>query len=932
MSKNNAKLLRLSPSLILLIILTGLLVFVLFQDSLFSVVSANTQLVNVVLLCGALFLALIQFRITARRLEDLADVADQIGRGNYEARSDDDNKDSVGNLARSVNLMAEKIGSSMAEIEEARQKLEVQSAKLESQNKALANSVSQQERFGEFLKKISSIEVNVIAQESLDFLLQVGQCQIGLFYSYDEKKDDLVLLNSESIDGKFLDNFAHGNPLQGLPGEVIRRKDWITLTDIDPDALPDLNLGFTRAKIRNLFAIPVMFQYRVLGVIVLAGVSRPEESLRRLLSNQIEALANAMVNAQNYRASQKQSIQLEEANNELLAAHKQKSEFVANMSHELRTPLNSIIGFSGILMKNRKGNLSDSDLQRVEKINRNGRHLLSLINDILDLSKIEAGRMDTIIEQTDVVPIIHDVVEMLQPQAEAKEIELRGEITDHAININTDGHKVKQVLINLAANAIKFTKEGSVTLRLSKLATETKRIRIEVIDTGIGIPKDKQASIFEAFTQADASTTREFGGTGLGLAISKSIIELLGGRLTLESEVGVGSNFIVDLAESGSKSPFTNISKATQAPFKLEKSADVEELAEKNAERLQSEEDAEADAPAENEPAENEPAETAPVGSTGDTTPPKNGDSPPEEASSEKKSDTTPPKRTALRRRTEADSPKSQPGTPETSESTPTGNTPPPAELTAHKATPKAELRRILPIEAGKKVLIIDDDPDAREFLGRYIEDLGAGYRECDSGFKALDMIKDYQPDLITLDISMPGINGWDTLALIKKDPEAAKIPVIIVSILADRRKATALGAVDALAKPVAQKDFLEACRRQLNETELKNRRILVIDDMPDFRQLMKIWLDQEDNEIRTASNGREALEILESFTPDIIFLDLMMPIMDGMGFLKEFRSHDRFSKIPVVVVTAKSLSRTERSWLKNRADKIMEKGEDFSG
>ena len=155
--------------------------------------------------------------------------------------------------------------------------------------------------------------------------------------------------------------------MEGLPGEIMRRKQWITLEDIDEGALPDLNLGFTKAKIRNFYGIPIQFQKKFLGVIILAGISRVDSNTRQVLSNQVEALGNALFNADTYRSVQKQSILLEEANQELLAAHKHKSEFVANMSHELRTPRNSIIGFSGILLKNRKGILGESELSRVEK-------------------------------------------------------------------------------------------------------------------------------------------------------------------------------------------------------------------------------------------------------------------------------------------------------------------------------------------------------------------------------------------------------------------------------------------------------------------------------------------------------------------------------------------------------------------------------------
>jgi signal transduction histidine kinase len=231
------------------------------------------------------------------------------------------------------------------------------------------------------------------------------------------------------------------------------------------------------------------------------------------------------------------------------AASRAKSEFLAMMSHELRTPLNSVIGFSNVLLRNRTGNLRERDLLYLQRIRAGGQHLLSLINEVLDLSKIEAGRMQ--VERTPVLldALIEDTIASFEGQLRGRPIVLAADLPRHTTPIDTDPAKLLQVLTNLIGNAIKFTERGSVTVRIVADVVGRPE-RIDVVDTGIGIPSDRQQAIFDAFEQADSSTARQFGGTGLGLAVSKSLCDLLGYTLEVRSEVGVGSMFSVILTPS----------------------------------------------------------------------------------------------------------------------------------------------------------------------------------------------------------------------------------------------------------------------------------------------------------------------------------------------------------------------------------------------
>ena len=230
------------------------------------------------------------------------------------------------------------------------------------------------------------------------------------------------------------------------------------------------------------------------------------------------------------------------------AANDAKSVFLATMSHELRTPLNSVIGFSGILLKNRTNAFSEKEVGYLERIQVNGNHLLSLINSVLDLSKIEAGKVELDVETVDIAALIGETLAEFEPQANARDVTIQTEIPEGTFEIESDRARLKQILINLVGNAVKFTEHGTVVARLVTDASATRPLRIEIEDTGVGIPPDRVEAVFDAFQQADNSTARQFGGTGLGLTITRSMSRCMGFDVHVTSTVGVGSTFTLTLA------------------------------------------------------------------------------------------------------------------------------------------------------------------------------------------------------------------------------------------------------------------------------------------------------------------------------------------------------------------------------------------------
>jgi len=287
------------------------------------------------------------------------------------------------------------------------------------------------------------------------------------------------------------------------------------------------------------------------------GTEIVTEKTRDQLLSEIQEQNRALENAKGQLEAtvKERTSELESALDELVVqreaadeANRAKSAFLANMSHELRTPMNAIIGYTEMLIEEAEEEELNDFIPDLEKVRVSGTHLLSLINDVLDLSKIEAGRMDLFIETTELKTVLDGVTATAHQLFEKNDNTFVLETGDDLGTVDTDTTKLRQVLLNLLSNAAKFTSAGTVTLRVEHTANPAgDRISFAVSDTGIGIPPDKLAAVFEEFSQADESTTRDFGGTGLGLALTRQLCEMMGGTITLDSELGVGSTFTVDL-------------------------------------------------------------------------------------------------------------------------------------------------------------------------------------------------------------------------------------------------------------------------------------------------------------------------------------------------------------------------------------------------
>jgi len=516
-----------------------------------------------------------------------------------------------------------------------------------------------------------------------------------------------------------------------------------------------------------------------------------------------EGVVGTVVTFRDVGARRRANQELVRAKEEAEAANAAKSSFLARMSHELRTPLNSVIGFSNVLRKNKAGNLKTLDLSYLERIGSNGVQLLAIINDILDLSKIEAGKVTLDLSQVEVGELVNDTLVQLGDRRIKQGVSVDAIVPVAMRAIETDSAKLRQVLINLVGNAVKFTQAGTVTVLVEADPTTMRPMRIRVTDTGIGIAPDRLSAVFAAFEQADTSTTREYGGTGLGLSISRALCDLLGFHLDVESTLGEGTTFTIEL------SPVSVESLPGIAPAAL---------------------------------ADHVHSVVAPVG--------------------------------------DADAP---------------------------------------------LVLVIEDDPDARELLRGHVQELGYRVAIAVSGEDGLLMAEKLRPQLITLDLMMPGMDGWELLKRFAAKPELARIPVIIVSSIAGEMRESFVGAVDWIDKPIAHARLCDAITRNIDSDP---GGVLIVEDDPDARELLKRYLsDDQEGPVRVANDGASALAMLEHHLPDLVVLDLNMPHLDGFAFLDAIRNDPRLVELPVIVVTATRLSPEQRVRLAESTIAVLEKG-----
>ena len=494
-------------------------------------------------------------------------------------------------------------------------------------------------------------------------------------------------------------------------------------------------------------------------------------------------------------------------------ASKAKSQFLANMSHELRTPLNAIIGYSEMLQEQAEDLGIDSLVPDLKKIHSAGKHLLALINDVLDLSKIEAGKMDLFLEAFDPGRMVREVSATVEPLIARKNNGLKLNVPDRLPLVSADLTKVRQSLFNLLSNAAKFTENGSIELTVSRREVNgAPGIEFRIADSGIGMTPEQLSRLFEPFTQADRSTTRKFGGTGLGLAITRRFARMMGGDIEVESALGRGSIFRLVL------------------PLEVKPAA--------------------------------EPAAA---------------------------SDQTPL---------------------------------PPAE------TGRAERAERISEPHGRygTVLVIDDDPSARDLIQRYLAREGFQAIAAESGHEGLEMARQARPDVITLDVMMPKLDGWAVLQQLKRDPDLHRIPVIMLTIVDDKNLGYTLGADDYLTKPVDREQLSAILQRY--RCSHPPCPVLLVEDDQVTREMMRAMLEREGWCVTEAANGAEGLERLKQAGANVILLDLMMPQMDGFEFLTRLRRDEATRDIPVVVITAKELTSEDLRLLKGAVQKVLAKGE----
>jgi signal transduction histidine kinase/DNA-binding response OmpR family regulator len=510
------------------------------------------------------------------------------------------------------------------------------------------------------------------------------------------------------------------------------------------------------------------------------------------LGDMSRALLVFRENARDIRQAREEA---ETARHQAEAASRTKSAFLANMSHELRTPLNAIIGYSEILREDaqdRGDTASEGDLVKIETA---GKHLLGLINDILDLSKIEAGRMDLHIETVDLSRLLAEARMLVTPLIEKNGNRLEIDAPADIGSMNVDLVKLKQSLINLLSNAAKFTKDGLVKLAVARHVSDQGRsmFTFSVSDSGIGMTEEQMTRLF----QADTSTTRNYGGTGLGLTITKHFCTMLGGDITVDSTPGRGSTFTITLPDGGK-----------------------------------------------------------------------------DEAA-----------------------PRSEPGA--------------------------AQIDGDL---SGKSVLIVDDDPTVHDVLRATIAKEGYRLLHAYDGAQALELARSEKPDVITLDVMMPKLDGWTVLGRLKSDPALAPIPVIMLTIVDERTMGYSLGASEYMTKPVDRNRLIELLRRFAATT--REAVVLVVDDSADVRAVVRATVEKAGLKTVEAENGQAALDWLtKNPAPALVLLDLMMPVMDGFTFLEQVKHVPALSQVPIVVLTAKDLTEAERRMVNERTLLVLTKG-----
>jgi signal transduction histidine kinase len=468
--------------------------------------------------------------------------ASMIARGDLDTFVDKSSRDEIGILAQHLDAMRQSIKQLFAELHESKGKLEEHSRTLEQRvemrTRDLARSVEELKALGEISQAVNStLDLETVLTSIVRHAVQLSKADAGTIYEFDEAEGVFVPRINYGARAEFIDALHESKLRVGdrtVIGQATKKRAPEQVPDL-ADA-PDSPLPYVQqAGFRAVLAVPLLREDRLIGGLVVRRKAAGEfpAAVVDLLQTFAAQSVLAFHNARLFR-------EIEEKGRELEIANKHKSEFLANMSHELRTPLNAILGFTELILDNIYGKVPEKIQDVLERLEKNGRHLLNLINDVLDLSKIEAGQLTLSLNEYSMGELIQTVFTSVESLAAEKKLDLKVEVSKDLITGKGDEQRIAQVILNLVGNAIKFTDKGEVKVEAT-VSNET--FLVSVYDTGPGLKEADQWKIFEEFHQADGSSTRKKGGTGLGLSISKKIIEMHGGRIWAESTLGKGSTF-----------------------------------------------------------------------------------------------------------------------------------------------------------------------------------------------------------------------------------------------------------------------------------------------------------------------------------------------------------------------------------------------------
>jgi signal transduction histidine kinase len=451
-------------------------------------------------------------------------------------------QDELGAVARSLTqmngLLLDKDQSLRATLADRERALD----ELTRANEALAMRDARARAYAEFVRELKALDVSALVTGGLHTLVRLADAQVGTVYLLDDA-NRLVPVQATASDGRAIDHSAFG--ADGLPKNVMEKREAVFLVgDELGEPLPALDLGIGSAPLRWVLAYPVALGSEGAGAIVIAGIHPPAEAALEAVRDATRQLAVALHNAWTHDRLREKSIALTEQGERLTRANLVKTAFLASMSHELRTPLSAILGFADLLLTSPKEQLSSRARESLERIKRNGDHLLGLINDVLDLAKAEAGRVEVRLAPVNVGVLARACVAEVESLRSDKNLRLSVTGAETPVETVTDAQRVRQILLNLLANAIKFTDEGEVLVTVQETSNE---VSIAVSDTGIGIPSHAMKELFQDFHQLEAGDGRRYDGTGVGLALSRRLARALGGEIDVRSRQGEGSTFTLIL-------------------------------------------------------------------------------------------------------------------------------------------------------------------------------------------------------------------------------------------------------------------------------------------------------------------------------------------------------------------------------------------------